>query len=243
MFYKLGRAGRALKKLGAIDFATTIAPGVRDVLLTGKVKEAVTRTEDGRRGLRRGGARRPADRPDRPLPQRHAPRPPGWPRSARSRRQSEGVAAVLRSPVTVGARGDAARGDAGTGDGRRGGRTAAARPPGRHDHRQRHPAAAAGQGQGRPRPTCDGGWSTAGLPSDRDVVAGLVDGGPGAPGPARGRGRAAQASSPRSVGRWSTCRRCRTGSTWPGSTSSPGCCSRPVAERRARAAAGLGSDA
>ena len=27
MFYKLGRAGRALKKLGAIDFATTIAPG------------------------------------------------------------------------------------------------------------------------------------------------------------------------------------------------------------------------
>ncbi len=49
MFYKLGRAGRALKKLGAIDFATTIAPGVRDVLLTGKVKEAVTRTVDGRR--------------------------------------------------------------------------------------------------------------------------------------------------------------------------------------------------
>jgi anion-transporting ArsA/GET3 family ATPase len=49
MFYKLGRAGRALKKLGAVDFATTIAPGVRDVLLTGKVKEAVTRTVDGRR--------------------------------------------------------------------------------------------------------------------------------------------------------------------------------------------------
>ena len=49
LFYKLGRAGRALKKFGAIDFATTIAPGVRDVLLTGKVKEAVTRTVDGRR--------------------------------------------------------------------------------------------------------------------------------------------------------------------------------------------------
>ncbi|OII61707.1 MULTISPECIES: ArsA-related P-loop ATPase [unclassified Streptomyces] len=43
MFYKLGAAGRALKKLGAIDFATTIAPGVRDVLLTGKVCEAVRR--------------------------------------------------------------------------------------------------------------------------------------------------------------------------------------------------------
>ncbi|MFI1394134.1 ArsA family ATPase [Streptomyces sp. NPDC020681] len=43
MFYKLGTAGRALKKLGAIDFATTIAPGVRDVLLTGKACEAVRR--------------------------------------------------------------------------------------------------------------------------------------------------------------------------------------------------------
>ena len=49
MFYKLGLAGRALQKLGAIDFATTIAPGLRDVLLTGKVKECVTRTgDDGR---------------------------------------------------------------------------------------------------------------------------------------------------------------------------------------------------
>lgn len=45
MFYKLGTAGRALKKLGAIDFATTIAPGVRDVLLTGKACEAVRRRE------------------------------------------------------------------------------------------------------------------------------------------------------------------------------------------------------
>ena len=49
MFYNLRSAGRALRKLGAIDFATTIAPGMRDVLLTGKVKEAVTRTEKGHR--------------------------------------------------------------------------------------------------------------------------------------------------------------------------------------------------
>lgn len=42
-FYKLGRAGAALEKVGAIDFATTIAPGVRDVLLIGKVYEAVRR--------------------------------------------------------------------------------------------------------------------------------------------------------------------------------------------------------
>jgi anion-transporting ArsA/GET3 family ATPase len=48
MFYRLGRAGRALRRIGAIDFATTIAPGMRDVLLTGKVYEAVRRKKDGR---------------------------------------------------------------------------------------------------------------------------------------------------------------------------------------------------
>ncbi|MEU9974080.1 ArsA-related P-loop ATPase [Streptomyces sp. NPDC051014] len=45
MFYKLGGAGRALKKIGAIDFATTVAPGLRDVLLTGKACEAVRRKD------------------------------------------------------------------------------------------------------------------------------------------------------------------------------------------------------
>ncbi|GHF76715.1 ArsA family ATPase [Streptomyces thermodiastaticus] len=45
MFYKLGSAGRALKRIGAIDFATTIAPGLRDVLLTGKACEAVRRKD------------------------------------------------------------------------------------------------------------------------------------------------------------------------------------------------------
>ncbi|OLR89694.1 ArsA-related P-loop ATPase [Actinokineospora bangkokensis] len=46
MFYNLGFAGRTLRRMGAIEFATTLAPGLRDVLLTGKVKECVTRTED-----------------------------------------------------------------------------------------------------------------------------------------------------------------------------------------------------
>ncbi|GGL45470.1 ArsA family ATPase [Phycicoccus endophyticus] len=49
-FYKLGRAGGTLERMGVVDFATTIAPGVRDVLLTGKVYEAVGRTTGPRRG-------------------------------------------------------------------------------------------------------------------------------------------------------------------------------------------------
>jgi anion-transporting ArsA/GET3 family ATPase len=43
MYYRLGRAGRALDRFGVTEFATTIAPGVRDVLLSGKVYEAVQR--------------------------------------------------------------------------------------------------------------------------------------------------------------------------------------------------------
>jgi anion-transporting ArsA/GET3 family ATPase len=42
-FYHLSIAGRALDRFGAVDFATSIAPGLRDVLLTGKVYEAVRR--------------------------------------------------------------------------------------------------------------------------------------------------------------------------------------------------------
>ncbi|MBD3915454.1 ArsA-related P-loop ATPase [Nocardioides hwasunensis] len=50
MYYKLGRAGKALDRFGVIDFATTVAPGVRDVLLTGKVYEAVQRPRASGRG-------------------------------------------------------------------------------------------------------------------------------------------------------------------------------------------------
>lgn len=45
MFYNLGIAGRAMRRIGAIEFATTIAPGLRDVLLTGKIKETVVRQD------------------------------------------------------------------------------------------------------------------------------------------------------------------------------------------------------
>src|ERR1700710_3050829 len=48
MFYNLGIAGRAMRRIGAVEFATTIAPGLRDVLLTGKIKEIVVRAEKGR---------------------------------------------------------------------------------------------------------------------------------------------------------------------------------------------------
>ena len=35
MFYNLRRTGKALTRLGVVDFATTIAPGLSDVLVTG----------------------------------------------------------------------------------------------------------------------------------------------------------------------------------------------------------------
>ncbi|NKY84409.1 ArsA-related P-loop ATPase [Nocardia veterana] len=45
MFYNLGFAGRAMRRMGAIEFVTTIAPGLRDVILTGKIKECAVRTD------------------------------------------------------------------------------------------------------------------------------------------------------------------------------------------------------
>ena len=115
MFYKLSPNGipaRALRRMGAIDFATTIAPGLRDVLLTGKLKEAAVRTRD-----KKGTARQPG--------KKGAPRvydavvldaPPtgriarflnishevgGLARMGPIKTQSEGVMAVLRSPQTA----------------------------------------------------------------------------------------------------------------------------------------------
>jgi anion-transporting ArsA/GET3 family ATPase len=100
LFYKLGMAGRALQKLGAVDFATTIAPGLRDVLLTGKVKEATTRTEAGRRVY-------DAVILDAPPTGRIGRFLNVTAEAARLAKvgpiktQSEGVAAILRSPMTA----------------------------------------------------------------------------------------------------------------------------------------------
>jgi anion-transporting ArsA/GET3 family ATPase len=100
MFYKLGRAGKALKKFGAIDFAATIAPGMRDVLLTGKVKEAVTRTERGHRIYDAVVLDAPpTGRIGRFL--NVTAEVAGLARMGPIKSQSDGVMAVLRSPLTA----------------------------------------------------------------------------------------------------------------------------------------------
>ncbi|WP_163572097.1 ArsA-related P-loop ATPase [Fodinicola feengrottensis] len=100
MFYRLGRAGKMLQRFGAIDFATTIAPGVRDVLLTGKVKESVTRME---RGHRRYDAvvldAPPTGRIGRFL--NVTSEVAGLAKVGPIKTQSDGVAAVLHSPLTA----------------------------------------------------------------------------------------------------------------------------------------------
>jgi len=100
MFYNLKRAGRALRKMGAIDFATAIAPGVRDVLLTGKIKEAVTRRRDGKRVYDAVVV----DAPPTGRITRFLGVTGEMSQLARSgpiKTQSDGVMAVLRSPQTA----------------------------------------------------------------------------------------------------------------------------------------------
>lgn len=98
-FYRLGAAGRALRRVGAIDFATTIAPGLRDVLLTGKVKEATTRTEAGHRVYQAVVLDAPpAGRIGRFL--NVTAETAKLAKVGPIRSQSEGVAALLRSPMT-----------------------------------------------------------------------------------------------------------------------------------------------
>ncbi|MFT3716262.1 MAG: ArsA-related P-loop ATPase [Gordonia sp. (in: high G+C Gram-positive bacteria)] len=51
MFYNLGFASKAIRKVGAIDFVTTVAPGLRDVVITGKIKERVIAADKAGRQL------------------------------------------------------------------------------------------------------------------------------------------------------------------------------------------------
>lgn len=106
MFYNLGFAGKAMKKIGAVEFATTLAPGLRDVLLTGKVKEAATRT-DTSAGGKPGGYVYDAVVVDSPptgrigsfldVTKAMADLAKGGP----IRSQSEGVINLLHSPATM----------------------------------------------------------------------------------------------------------------------------------------------
>jgi Anion-transporting ATPase len=48
MFYNMRRAGKTLTRMGVVDFATTLAPGLADVLVTGKATEATRRRVGGR---------------------------------------------------------------------------------------------------------------------------------------------------------------------------------------------------
>lgn len=47
MFYGMRSAGKALTRVGMVDFATAIAPGLSDVLVTGKATEATRRRVAG----------------------------------------------------------------------------------------------------------------------------------------------------------------------------------------------------
>jgi hypothetical protein len=102
MFYNLRRAGTALKRLGAVDFATTVAPGMRDVLLTGKVKEAVNR-----KGDRPGGHAYDAVVMDAPPTGRItrflnvSAEVAGLAKMGPIRSQADSVMAVIRSPQTA----------------------------------------------------------------------------------------------------------------------------------------------
>jgi anion-transporting ArsA/GET3 family ATPase len=111
MFYNLGLAGRTLRRMGAIEFATTLAPGLRDVLLTGKVKECVGRTVGDDRGASRSrGSRAPLydavilDAPPTGRVVKFLDVTKAMGTLARTgpiRTQSEGVVALLHSPQTV----------------------------------------------------------------------------------------------------------------------------------------------
>jgi anion-transporting ArsA/GET3 family ATPase len=110
LFYKLGRAGNLLERFGAVDFATTIAPGVRDVLLIGKVYEAVRRKVGAKSGSRGATSKEPvydAVVLDAPPTGRIAQfldvnaEVAGLARVGPIRNQADSITRLLHSPLTV----------------------------------------------------------------------------------------------------------------------------------------------
>jgi anion-transporting ArsA/GET3 family ATPase len=104
LFYKLSPTGipaRALRRMGAIEFATNVAPGLRDVLLTGKTKEVVSRDR------KNGGRAYDAVVLDAPPTGRIArflnitSEVGGLTKAGPIKSQSDGVMRILRSPETA----------------------------------------------------------------------------------------------------------------------------------------------
>ena len=103
MYYKLGRAGRALDRFGVIDFATTIAPGRprRAAHRQGLRGRAAQQPQQGRHASTTpwcSTPRRPAGSPSSSTSTTSSP---GWPRSARSSSQADTVMTLFRSPRTA----------------------------------------------------------------------------------------------------------------------------------------------
>jgi len=98
--YHLGRARWALGRLGVLDFVTTIAPGLRDVFLTGRICQAL-------QGSQSDGARYDAVVVDAPPTGRVArflnvnQQVVGLARVGPVRDQAESIMAVLRSGQTT----------------------------------------------------------------------------------------------------------------------------------------------
>ncbi len=143
LFYHLGRAGKALDKFGVTDFATTVAPGLRDVLLIGKVYEATRRTA----GAKSGGGRPTYDAVvlDAPPTGRIGrflnvnTEVAGIAKVGPVRNQATSIMKLLKSDAVQGALRHDLGGDARAGDPGRDGRAVPDRPARRH-HRRQHGA-------------------------------------------------------------------------------------------------------
>jgi hypothetical protein len=177
-FYNLRRAGTALRKMGAVDFATTIAPGLRDVLLTGKAVEVVRRKEKNGPDaydaviLDAPPTGRISQVPQRELGGVGTGQGRADPQARRPRHERHRVSADARPPRHP------ARGDARPGDDRRH-RRARAEPPaggrrhGQHDQASPAHGCAAAHGRARhprPRRPSAAALGAAGLSAHEDEI-------------------------------------------------------------------------
>ena len=131
MYYKLGRAGKALDRFGVDRVRDHDRPGRprRAADRQGLRGDEAQHPQQGRDPVRRRRARRAADRPDRGVPRRQRASSAGLAQMGPIKSQADSVTRLFRSPRTAVPPGDGARGDAGPGDHRRHRRAARARLP------------------------------------------------------------------------------------------------------------------